>query len=236
MLGVLIALFVNDWYARVQQRAQEVAWVEGIRDDLLSDQATLEHELDAAAAAAETIRVLIADVDDPVSDVPDTASYLRMLKDANIAGFFRPIATTYTELTGGGNISKLSNREFVRAVINYHHQALLTNDLNEYFRQVRWFDYSSTVMELLDPVAYAAVTEDWHRRQGMWPADDDSSDPLLSTESVDLTALRTRPAFRVALGVGLDATVVQRGNLFRLLAACKDVLALAEAELARLTN
>ena len=200
------------------------------------NQALLETQLDFVSESAAAIRELIGIIDDPSIEVPDAVTFLRLVKRANVARFFSPTATTYTELTGGGTLSAITNRELTRAVIDYHRAASVTRDLNEYFRQVRWFDYSTTLMQTLDPVVYAAVTEDWHRREESWPPEDSGSDPLLLMESADVFSLRSSRDFRAVLGISLDATVVQRGDLYRMLQECEHVLALAESELRLLTN
>ena len=75
------------------------------------------------------------------------------------------------------------------------------------------------------------MTEGWHRQAGLWPPDGETSEPTLLERSVDLSRLRSSSDFRTALARGLDATAVQRGDFYRMLKNCEEVLALAEAEL-----
>jgi len=236
VISILIALAADDWYAGIQQRTQEVAWVTGIRDDLFSDQATLRRELSVVDESTKVIRELIESIDNQSAPISDSLGYLRKIKRANITFYFRPTATTYSELTGGRNLSAISSRTLTRAVIEYHQAALLTDDINDYIRQVRWFDYSEVLSELIDPAVFADMTEDYIRQSGEWPSDGTVS-PLESTyESVDIGRLRSDGSFRAALARGLDATVVQRGDLYRMLQACETVLALAEAQLGELED
>jgi hypothetical protein len=102
-----------------------------------------------------------------------------MVKVANIAYLFKPTATTYTELTGSGNVSAITNRRLMRSVIDYYQGALQTEELNNLFRQIRRIDYSAVVMDVLDPVVFAAITEDYIRRN----ADSTHQTPYVSGET-----------------------------------------------------
>lgn len=236
VVGVLIALAVNDWYAGVQQRSQEIGWVNGIHDDLDADRRELQEMLEETTASMEIIRELVSSIDDPTYEVTDTLAYLRKLKRATVTGFFRPTETTYTELTGGGSLSTISNRSLVRAVIDYHRQAHLSDDLNDMIREVKWFEYNEALAQVIEPTLLADMTEDWHRRAGLWPPDSGATVPEPLTQPIDFSRLRSSAELRTALARSLDLTVVQRGDLFRMLLLCEEVLEMAERELQRLTN
>lgn len=53
---------------------------------------------------------------------------------------------------------------------------------------------------------------------------------------MDLTQLRSSAKLRTVLARSLDATVVQRGDLFRMLRECEAALTIADAELAQIAN
>ena len=236
VVGVLVALAVDDWYAGVQLRSAEITWVTGLRDDLRNDQANLTDHIAAVDKSAEAIHALLASIDDPSREISDPLDYLRKVKLAVITYFFEPTDTTITELTGGGSLSAISNRELVRAVIDYHRAARTTEAINDFLIRVRWFGYNVALAELLEPAVLAAITEDWFRQAGQWPPDGRSSPLEDLAQTVDLTQIRSSPRLRVALARSLDATVVQRGDLYRMLQECESVLAIADAELERMPN
>jgi len=234
VVGILIALAVDDWYAGVQQRDQEVAWVTSIRDDLAADRTTLEDGLSFLDETRNVIRDLIETLDDPSYVVADTLGYLRQIKRATLATYFRPTATTYTELTASGGLSVISSRLLTRAVIDYHESARLTEDLNEIVQRIRWDDYSDALAEVIEPTILSALTEDVYRQADQWPPAAAVSLPTSSFPNLD--RLRSSPEFRTALARSLDAVAVQYGDLYRMLTANEHVLRLANDEAARLTG
>ena len=236
VLGILIALAADDWYAGIHERSQEIAWVSGIRDDLVADQLQLDELLKGNASNMEVIRELISSIDDPSYDVDNNVEYLRKLKQAMITTFFRPTTTTYTELTGGGGLSTISNRSFIRAVIDYHRAAVLTDDLNDVIKNAKWFNYPKVLGQVIDPILLPDMTLDWYRRAGQWPSEDSAADPEILAESVDLSRARSSEELRTALVKNLDAAIVQHGDFYRMLLQCEGVLALAEKELDRLAS
>ena len=236
VLGVLIALAVDDWYAGIQERERELAWVNSVHDDLVVDRAQLNEMLTMNASNMEVIRELIANIDDPQFLVENNVDYLRKLKQATITYFFRPTTTTYTELTGGGGLSTISNRQFIRALIDYHRASTLTDELNDVIQNAKWFEYNDVLATVIDPVLMADMTLDWHIRADQWPSSQDSGLQHVLGESVDLLEATSSNRLRTALARNLDAAVVQHGDLYRMLRQCEEVLGQAEKELERLAR
>ncbi len=236
VVSILLAFAIDAWYAGIHERSQEIAWVSGIRDDLVADQRQLDELLNGNASNMEVIRELISSIDNPSYDVENTVEYLRKLKQATITYFFRPTTTTYTELTGGGGLSTISNRSFIRAVIDYHRAANLTDDLNDVIRNAKWFNYNQVLAQVIDPILLPDMTLDWHRRAGQWPSEDGAAVLEMLADSVDLSRARSSEELRTALVKNLDAAIVQHGDFYRMLLQCEEVLALAEKELDQLAN
>jgi len=230
VLGILIALAVDDWYAGRQDHAKELAWVQGLRDDLHADRRALEEQLAVLEESELVLRRLIELIDQPHIEVRDTADYLRMLKRATITYYFEPVTTTYQELTGSGSVSAISNRDLMRGYIEYLTAAGVTSELNDYVRQVKWFEFNRVFAEVIEPTLIAELTRDFFRSLDQWPQD---SAPIPSG-GVDLTEVRASQRFRTALARNLDASVAQRGDTYRMRAECDGILEVVEQELERL--
>lgn len=230
VLGILIALAADDWYAGRQDRAREATLVQGLYDDVAADRAALEAQLELIAESEAVLNRLIGLIDRPREEVGDTAEYLRMLKQATVAYYFQPATTTFQELTGSGSVSAISNRELMRAYIEYLGAAEVTANLNAYVRQVKWFDYNEVLAETIEPTLLPELTRDLYQSLDQWPEEDGG----LAVTGLDLTPARSSQRFRTVLARGLDASVVQRGDAYRMLGECERVLALAEQELVRM--
>jgi len=234
IFGILIALAGDDWYSGLQQRQQESGWVVGLRDDLLTDRDFLRGELVRLEESSLVLRGLLESVEDRSSPVLDTLAYLRQVNSALVTNYFSPASTTYNELIGSGGFSQLSDRELVRAVIAYRQASLFIADQNEYLRQVKIFDYNAALAQSLPSTILADMTEDWYiHNVGGWPGSTEDPSPLEMMGVIDLDRFRASEAFRIALSRSLDATVIQRGDLHRMLGECETALAIAEAAAAR---
>ena len=118
----------------------------------------------------------------------------------------------------------------MRAYISYLHASRLTDDVNEYVRKVKWFDYNEELMDVIEPTALSAMTKDLYKSANLWP-DNDTID--LSNYSIDLARIRGNSAFRTALARNLDATILQLGDVQRMLIKCEGVLNLVQQEIDR---
>ena len=237
----MIALAVNDWYTNLQLRGQEIAYVRNIRDDLAIDRANLEANIRYNEDTARVIRELVTVLDDSSAQVDEPTLFLRQLKRAGTAYFFHPVATTFAELSGGGNLSLITDRDFLRAVIDYHHTASFVSSLDEPVRNAMWRKYYDALAEVIEPMLLVELTEDIYKamsdesfgpRTPMERMNDTSVE--FSNEDVDLTRLRDHPTFRTALARNLDSTSVQNGAYSRLLRQCEAALQHADNTLARI--
>ena len=105
VIGILIALSINNWNNRVQQHKQEIAWIESLHGDLLTDEKLLNEQMEYLNESSQVIGNLISVIDSPDHIIEDTLGYLRQLKRTTMTFFFTPTATTYMEITGSGKLS-----------------------------------------------------------------------------------------------------------------------------------
>ena len=118
----------------------------------------------------------------------------------------------------------------MRSYINYQQASLLTDDLNEVIRDVKWKEYGLALAKVIDPILLAPMTEDWFRTQDSWP-NSSNIEPLNNSIEIEIELIRSSSEFRTALARSLDFTVVQQGDLYRMLQICENVLETVEQEL-----
>ena len=220
--GILVALQINNWNNEIQQNKKEIQWLQNLRADLKNDEIFLNEQIEYCKESEDNIRKIILMMDDPTVRMLDTIDFFRQLKRVTMTYFFKPINTTYLEMTGSGDLSTLSRRELMRKVIEYHQSAQLSDELNEVIKEVKWFRYNEILEDVLDPLFMADMTEDIFVQLNQWPQNEiDHS--LLSDAVISLDQLRNSHSFRKVLARSLDMTVVQRGDLYRMLQLCQEV-------------
>ncbi len=233
--SILLAFGIDALWDGVQERQSERDYIASIRDDLAADRVQLDTLIAFFEQSDGEIRDLLHTLDTPTRVVTDTLAFVRQLFRVGLAYTFTPATTTYAELTGGNDLSLASNRDFFRAVIDYHKEAELASRLDEQTLRLMWVDYFGALpLALSDPVLMADMVTDVNLRGTMVDRSTVGTgvSPLVaSAVGIDLSPLRSSTAFRTALAGALRAVQVQLGSLRRLLLRCVAVLALAQEEL-----
>lgn len=148
ILGVLIALWVDDLRQTRTDRATEAAYIQGLATDLRNDLA----ELDSAAvwssrfeAAAGTV---LSFLDGEPKDLDSLVSAVV------IAGWqYPPEFSTHTidDLRSTGNLRLISDAELKRAVSSYYQAIERFERLRQPLMERVWDGYDSHVGEILSP-------------------------------------------------------------------------------------
>ena len=116
VIGILIALQVNNWNELRKQRNKELHYLANIKSDLVLNIAEIEKYIDTRnSQTASAIKVLDYFngklLDDPDSFILDIVNVYTWQK------FFQ-IDNTYQELTNSGNLSILSNDSIKNSLLN----------------------------------------------------------------------------------------------------------------------
>ncbi|MBT8271271.1 MAG: hypothetical protein KJO25_04420 [Bacteroidia bacterium] len=107
VLGILIALQVNNWNVDRVQRISEVKYLNNIKLDLQKDLASLSYQIDFRRDKVEKFEKLIVQINgQPVDDIDKLAKnvFFSIMEER-----FTPNNSTYTELASSGNLSLISN-------------------------------------------------------------------------------------------------------------------------------
>lgn len=153
VLGVLIALWLNNWNDARKERRRERAYLRSLLDDdVQADRESLARNITfcagTAAAAASVLRIVRGEDVQP----PPRNALLRRLKRAGTMYPFRPTTTTLRELSGGGGLTVFSDREVLRSLLRYHAEAEITKDFSALAIHHIWYRYYEALDEVIDPV------------------------------------------------------------------------------------
>jgi hypothetical protein len=233
VLGILVALWLNDWNEARKDRHQEINYLRSLRDDLESDRAALTQYIgfaDGTASAAASLLRVVREEEEVTRASPETL--LRQLKRAGMMYPFHPTSTTFQELSGGGGLRLISDRKVLRQAIDYYSAAALPSALVELAIRRIWHEYYDALVRAVDPALVPAISLDVFdslrgRVQGRPEEDDLRSLPdvgvVSSTRTVE--SIRGNVELERALALVLDSAIVVRESMSDLLATAGRVSA-----------
>ena len=107
MIGILLALQVNNWNIDRKDRIEEVKYIKNIKLDLQKDLKSLAYQIQFRKKKYEGTKKLISQLNGmPIEDVTElTYNVINTIMEER----FTPNNTTYTELESSGNLNLISN-------------------------------------------------------------------------------------------------------------------------------
>jgi hypothetical protein len=218
VLGILLALWVNNWNERRKQRGLERGYLLSLRDDLDDDQAALAQIVAFADGVASTATSLLRFIRGDHKEKPSRNVLLRELKRAGTIMTFRPTNTTFRELSGGGGLSLISDRALLRSMISYYAATEETKDLVALAVRRIWYDYYDALARAMDPVLipqisldiFALIRGDENFGSATTLPDTPLPDLDVTLSYEALESLHENPDFERALALVLDTSIVIR--------------------------
>jgi hypothetical protein len=222
VVGVLIALAVDQAVSGVQERALGRAYLSALKEDVEGDaerlRADFMPQLDQREAMArEVVSAITSGTQGDLRRLAvalDWAGHLRL---------FEPQRATFDDLLATGNLRLLEAREVRAQVIGYYDLTQLAS-MHELIRQEIWYGYRGKIDEVLDPLVMAELT----RIEREVDQDLDRLVESLDAETVrrglDLTTLRSSRPFREGIGASLEYTLVQRDQYRGRLSMAEDLV------------
>lgn len=239
-LGILVALWVNNWNQARKDSQQEQNYLRSLRDDIESDRTALAQYITfadgTASAAAALLRIVRGD---DVATLP-RETLLRQLKRAGMMYPFRPTDTTFQELSGGGGLRLISDRGLLRQAIDYYAAAALPRELAALAIRRIWHDYYDALVTAIDPALVPAISLDVFDslRRGIETSTEDGDvrplpDVGVASSPATVDSIRGNVQFERALALVLDSAIVVRESMTDLLASADRLSAALEGSMAR---
>jgi hypothetical protein len=157
VLGVLIALWVDNLNSEQQARAQAEAHLAGILYDLGQDSSTLARRQQLAVRGLEAADRLMALRDDPAASAsPDSLSL--WFFQAAFVDNFEVLDHTYREVLGAGGLTAFSDEELRRAISSYYRSIESAEFFTEWYQgeETAYYDLLGSRMH---PSDFAAITQ-----------------------------------------------------------------------------
>lgn len=224
VVGILVALWANNWNEARKDRRQERSYLISLRDDIDADRTALRQYItfsDGTASAATSLLRIVRGQDETQ---PPPESILRQLKRAGMMYPFRPTNTTFQELSAGGGLRLFTDRDLLRQAISYYAAATLPSELVALAIRRIWHDYYDALVAAIDPILVPTISLDVFdmlRSSSDALADKDEVKPMpdigIASSVATVAAIRGNKQLERALALVLDSAVVVREAMTDLL-------------------
>lgn len=153
VLGVLIALGVDQAVENRREKELEQAYLNALTSDVESDLAALRQEflpaIDQREARAREVIEVVEDSGDP-----DPVRIAVSLDFAGHLSVFEPQRSTFDDLIATGGFRLIRDLRVRSEVVGYYAVSRL-NDMHELIRNEIWYEYRPVIDEVLDPIFVA---------------------------------------------------------------------------------
>ena len=161
VLGILIALWVNNWNEERKDAAHEGEYLEGFLTDLTADSANLAFRVFIADRGVEAADRLLELKAAGGSTAPsDTLAH--WFFHAAFVDNFQVLDHTYREILSGGGLALIRNDDLRRQITEYYRKMESAEFFNRYWVQeeIDYFDYLEARLPFAAYTAIMRVQED----------------------------------------------------------------------------
>lgn len=156
VVGVLIALWVDNLNANRQAHLQESAYLAGILDDLGSDTESLRQRETTAIRGLEVADRLLALWEAPTLSAPADSLATWFFRAAFVDNF-EVLDHTYREILGAGGLTLIRDEALRRAISSYYRSIESAEFFTEWYKGEE-SDYWDLLAERLHPADFGAMT------------------------------------------------------------------------------
>lgn len=163
VIGILIALQINNWNTNRLKRIEEVKYLINIKEDLLKDLKSLDYQLKFRKEKYKGTKKLIEQINGaPVKDLEElTFNVVNTLMEER----FTPINSTFNELNSSGNLNIISN-DSIKSLLVELQEDYKNNDFSIEHETYDYREYVSkplfglTPMRKVYPIYHGTKTAD----------------------------------------------------------------------------
>ena len=158
VIGILIALQINNWNEERKEKRLAQTYLENLKLDLKSDKNALELALIDLNSYEKKGYYSLHVLEGKIKEI-DTIEFLKSLVWNNHYHLHQPSTSTYEDLIGSGNIKLIKNNELKVELSKYY----LKNDWMAQFgqraRETYWYVMREEIFKSVDPFMMGAFYE-----------------------------------------------------------------------------
>jgi hypothetical protein len=207
VMGVLIALAVDQAVDAQGERRLSMEYLRSLRDDVQADVDRLEGELIPGIESREQAARDVVSVIEG-AEVGDARGLAVSLDWAGHLTLFEPQRATFDDLVATGNLRLLPNT--IRGAASSYYELTRLRSMHEVMREEIWYVYRRQINKVLDPLLMAELTRVERLVERGRSALIAGLDSASFVAGIDPTALRHNPEFRAGIGTSIEYTLIQR--------------------------
>lgn len=132
VIGILIALQINNWAGQAKERAVEVHYLENIKTDLILNIEEIERYITSRTEAIESANIILEHFEGkPLTDLSEFS--MHTIKIYTWRKFFQN-NNTFQELVNSGNLALISNDSIKTILLNMELLYKIMKDEEDHFR------------------------------------------------------------------------------------------------------
>ncbi|TFV93631.1 hypothetical protein E4S40_15420 [Algoriphagus kandeliae] len=196
MIGILLALQVNNWNEERKQKKQKAILLESLKTEFEENQNRLNILLDFIANREKYARTLLAMLEQLPSQV-DSVETVFALERAGFVHYFNPTLPTYEEMKSSGTLSLIENKDLKRRMADYQtfleYSYRIEDGNKEPIQQ-----YSERILKYMDPdFGDVNITDNESRKY--------------ASVKFDLEAMSNDPEIQYLLKIIIQKSVLEAG-------------------------
>lgn len=141
VIGILIALQINNWNGNRKQKQAEIEFLKGIKNDLSQDKLFIEQVLNVTEPKMQAFKKLNTDSLDISKDKATIDSLLKVYLNTGQRTFY-PISGSYQAAISGNQINTYKNKELMQSIIKLYNSSYERVIDNGKILDIRWSDIS----------------------------------------------------------------------------------------------
>ena len=235
-IGVLLALWTQQWVETRKRRALERRYVASLREDVEADLELLGAMQERLELFNEAVREVLDVAEGRTLELDRPEDFLRAVFLSYNVENFHPTTTTIDELKATADFHALTNREPLRAVLAYHRRVEMSDRVTPFVLDRMWNGLWQELKLHMDRYLFPASIASFYRTGEVsldsliLDARTASGMSMSAAESVteasfDLAAMRESPSLRGHLVDALEIHEFLRGEFGQFQRLCHETLA-----------
>ncbi|TXG38712.1 DUF6090 family protein [Seonamhaeicola maritimus] len=185
VIGILIALQINNWNEERKDRKTEIHYLHRLQEDFIKNQEQLNYQISFSQFQLDNVKLLLKSFDDPLQNdelilwpyALEHAYFLAQLTFAN---------NTWSELKSTGNLELISNNKISQNVANCYSSISGLQQLNDEW-SLTHLRYKDRINDLLSPKLRNRIMDNLRPTQILKPTDSilDLENYILKFKKID---------------------------------------------------